>query len=196
MIILEQDFYANFSGAVKSKNMESVDELMADQLGAVIANQTDSLYKLFAAAKIPAPPRNADAITKTIIDNVPKNKVLTKGLIHLIGVENKMVSNFGNAFGDKLKGLFGGGGGGEGGNSNWGQAASNIGNGLVSLVQGIRNKRGKGKNRAEQIAQNASSRNPVLPRARSNNTVYWVIGGVAAVGLTAAIIYYVRNKNK
>jgi len=93
MIYVENDFYSNFQGAVKSNDDQSLKTMFIDQLSGLIANHRGELLELFQKAGIRTSknPSNEE-IVNLIILNIKVNVKLRAGLSFLIAKNNDLLA--------------------------------------------------------------------------------------------------------
>ena len=93
MIYVENDFYSNFQGAVKSNDDQSLKTMFVDQLSNLIAKHRGELLELFqkAGVRTSKNPSNEE-IVNLIIQNVKVNVKLRAGLSFLIAKNNDLLA--------------------------------------------------------------------------------------------------------
>lgn len=93
MIYVENDFYSNFNGAVKSNDEATIESMLIDQLSTIIAKRRGEVIELMQKVKIPlsANPTNEE-IANAIVVNLKKNTKLRAGLAYLIAKQNNILS--------------------------------------------------------------------------------------------------------
>lgn len=93
MIYVENDFYSNFQGAVKSTDDNSLKVMIIDQLSTLIAKHRGEVLELFqkAGVRTSANPSNEE-IVRLIIENIKVNVKLRAGLSFLIAKNNDLLA--------------------------------------------------------------------------------------------------------
>lgn len=93
MIYVENDFYSNFQGAVKSNDDQSLKTMFIDQLSGLIANHRGEVLELFqkAGVRTSKNPSNEE-IVNLIILNIKINVKLRAGLSFLIAKNNDLLA--------------------------------------------------------------------------------------------------------
>ena len=93
MIYVENDFYSNFQGAVKSNDDQSLRTMFVDQLSNIIAKHRGELLEQFqkSGVRTSANPSNEE-IVNLIILNIKANVKLRAGLSFLIAKNNDLLA--------------------------------------------------------------------------------------------------------
>src|SRR5437016_1229781 len=93
MIYINQDFYSNFSGSMKSGDTEMTSDILVNEISDLVAFKDKDVIDLLNKVDIPTKPNAKDAV---IIDNVVKNlssnKKLSFGLAYLIAENNDLLT--------------------------------------------------------------------------------------------------------
>ena len=93
MIYVENDFYSNFQGAIKSNDDQSLKVMVIDQISTLIAKHRGELLELFqkAGVRTSVNPSNEE-IVNLIIENIKVNVKLRAGLSFLIAKNNDLLA--------------------------------------------------------------------------------------------------------
>lgn len=93
MIYVENDFYSNFQGAVKSSDDSALQNMFIDQLSTLIAKHRGEVLELFqkAGVRTSVNPSNEE-IVNLIIQNLKINVKLRAGLSFLIAKNNDLLA--------------------------------------------------------------------------------------------------------
>lgn len=93
MIYVENDFYSNFQGAVKSNDDQSLMVMVVDQLSTLVAKNRGEVLELFQKAGVRTSnnPSNEEII-RLIIENIKVNVKLRAGLSFLIAKNNDLLA--------------------------------------------------------------------------------------------------------
>ena len=93
MIYVENDFYSNFQGAVKSNDDQALMVMIIDQLSTLIAKHRGEVLELFQKSGIrtSANPSNEE-IVNLIIENIKVNVKLRAGISFLIAKNNDLLA--------------------------------------------------------------------------------------------------------
>lgn len=93
MIYVENDFYSNFQGAVKSNDDQSLKTIFIDQLSTLIAKHRGEVLELFqkSGVRTSTNPSNEE-IVNLIIQNIKINVKLRAGLSFLIAKNNDLLA--------------------------------------------------------------------------------------------------------
>lgn len=93
MIYVENDFYSNFQGAVKSSDDQALMVMVIDQLSTLIAKSRGDVLTLFqkAGVRTSVNPSNEE-IVNLIIQNIKINVKLRAGLSYLIAKKNDLLA--------------------------------------------------------------------------------------------------------
>jgi len=85
MIILNQDFFSNFSGSIKSKDSRLTRDLLLNEISDIIAYDEKNLISLLNKAGITTQENTSDEkLVEKVVDNLPNNEKLQRGIAFMI----------------------------------------------------------------------------------------------------------------
>lgn len=197
MIILKNDFYSSFAGAVKSGDEGLVKNLTVNQLSDLVAYDEKSVISLMRKVGIGISPTASDKeIVKALVDNIKHNEKLRRGIAYLVADNNDLLNlkKTSGADGKKAKvqkkAMVG--------------VIENIYHGFSGVTDDLDDEQKKQdmeselnnsvENKVKTSGINKPNNNK-KPAPKKNNFHWWLLGGIAAGVGVFLLVRYVRKRN-
>jgi hypothetical protein len=173
---------SNFTGSLKSGDLAMTTDILVHELSDFIVHDTKTIVHALNKAGVKVSEADSDEeIGDAIIANIGTNKTLAKALAFIIADANELINN---GTPDKKK---------------WTKTVDTIADGLSEIGKGIEsNKVAFKDNLIQQITTKAESkgdykRTILTKNKKSAKAVYYVMGGLAVIGLIIWVIARVQR---
>lgn len=186
MVTIQRDFYSAFTGAGKAHNIDQQNNMLLDEVAALIVHHKDEMIELLRAvgAVLPKNPSNQSLITASAKQFT--NPKFQKGLAYLIAKRSDVIlEKRHSASGDSSDPIA---------NISSGIASVSIGAGSVyadaaNMKSAEESKKAIENTTISQLTQRVQSLTGVNPK--SGKAIYFIIGGIIAIG---AIMYFKKKE--
>lgn len=191
MIILRNDFYSSFAGAVKSQDSDLIKQMTLNQISDLVAYDEKSVTSLLNKTGVPIASDASDKeIVKALVENMPRNEKLCKGIAFMVADNNDLL---------KVKS----GADGKGNKKSLYNVINNIRDGFSSVVGDMSNGVKKVEienqlnNEVENKVKTSEIKKPSNEKkaaAKKSKIVLWILG--SAVATFAIFLIYQHFKGK
>ena len=189
MIILNQDFFSNFSGSIKSKDNRLTKDLLLNEISDIIAYDEKNLIALLNKAGV-ATKDNAsdDQLVEKVVDYLPNSEKLQRGIAYMIADNHDLM---------KIRVVSKKGGGKQPATKDTYRAIiDRIYEGMKPTVDDLK-RNGEGKKQLKEMIKTAVKEKCKTSGIvkKSNNKipkwVWWSLGGVALLGTSFLVYRYI-----
>jgi hypothetical protein len=211
MIYVNQDFYSNFSGSMKSGDTDMTSDILVSEISDLVAFKDKDVIDMLNKVAITTKPTASDAVLiDNIVNNLSSNKKLSFGLAYLIADNNDLLTvkkqKKSNASGSRRRssGKSSADGAKE---EDWSAVIDKIGSGIQKVGDNISDKTAQEK-LASSIKEATKTKVDASPETKARKkerigtgngkkVLYWGIGLLVAGGVSWGVWYmYKKNKAK
>ncbi len=192
MIILKNDFYSSFAGAVKSQDSDLIKQMTLNQISDLVAYDEKSVTGLLNKTGVPIASDASDKeIVKSLVENMPKNEKLCKGIAFMVADNNDLL---------KVKS----GADGKGNKKSLYNVINNIRDGFSSVVGDMNNGVKKVEieaqlnNEVENKVKTAGLKktsNEKKSSSKKSKLIWWIFGGAVLTLGALAVYSYFKGKS-